>query len=65
MNDTPPRPLVTEAAAAQPNVAPAPKSDSDNEALAVQRRFRLAGSGMASRTLQTAILALPAAKGKN
>ncbi|MDR7305059.1 hypothetical protein [Rhodoferax saidenbachensis] len=57
MSETSPRPVVTETMMVQPNVAHAALSDSDNETLKVQRRFRLSGNGPASRALQVAVLA--------
>lgn len=57
MSDTPPRQLVTETVATQPNVASTAHVDLDNDALKLQRRFRLSGNGPASRALRSAILA--------
>jgi hypothetical protein len=42
---------------------PLPHPGAEGEALQLQRRFRLAGSGMASRELQSAILAFLQQKG--
>jgi hypothetical protein len=57
MNETPPKPPVTEPTVSPPSAMPLPHPDAEGEALKLQRRFRLAGSGMASRELQSAIMA--------
>jgi hypothetical protein len=63
MSETSPKPSVTEPAASTPSAMSLPHPCAEGEALQLQRRFRLAGSGMASRELQSAILAFLQQKG--
>jgi hypothetical protein len=56
MNSTSPQPLSAESEEPPPNGAPVTPLTSESETVEVQRRFRLAGSGMASRELQSAIM---------